>query len=82
MPVSELFAERFLLVVCLIALAFALTFAIFHWRKFDEGYEKGEAADPEKVAHDNPPDEWCKQHWEQCVDKPKPVKRTWFAFRH
>jgi hypothetical protein len=48
----------------LIGLGVALTFYIFHWRKFDDGYEKGEAADPDCVARDNPPDEWCKSHWE------------------
>ena len=47
----------------MIGLAVALTFVVFHWRKFEEGYEKGEAADPEKVASENPPDEWSKSHW-------------------
>lgn len=51
------------MVVCLIALALVLTFAVFHWRKFDEGYEKGEAKDPERVARENPPDDWSKSHW-------------------
>jgi hypothetical protein len=50
------------MIVCLIALALVLTFAVFHWRKFDEGYEKGEAKDPERVARENPPDEWRKSH--------------------
>ena len=36
----------------LIGLGVALTFYVFHWRKFDEGYEKGEAADPSAVACD------------------------------
>ena len=55
--------ENFWVIVCLIALAVILTFAVFHWKKFDDGYEKGEAADPERVARDNPPDEWSKSHW-------------------
>ena len=47
----------------MIGLAVALTFVVFHWCKFEEGYEKGEAADPEAIARDNPPDEWSKSHW-------------------
>ena len=27
------------------------------------GYEKGDAADPDRIARDNPPDEWSKSHW-------------------
>lgn len=50
------------LVVCLIALALVLTYAVFHWRKFEQGYEKGEAKDPERVARENPPDEWSRSH--------------------
>lgn len=65
---SEIFPENLWLIVSLIGLAIALTFAVFHFRKFDEGYEKGEAADPERVARDNPPDEWCKSHWVNCKD--------------
>ena len=60
---SELFANYFWFIICLIGLAIALTFVIFHWSKFDEGYEKGEAADPDRVARENPPDEWSKSHW-------------------
>ena len=63
--VSNLFANHLWFVVCLIGLAVALTFVVFHWRSFDEGYEKGEAADPDKVAGDNPPDQWAKSHWAQ-----------------
>lgn len=82
MPVVELFREHLLFVLCMIALAFGLTFAIFHWRKFDEeGYEKGDAADPEKIAQDNPPDEWCKSHWEEPATKPQTAKRFRFAIR-
>jgi hypothetical protein len=53
------------LILCLIGLALALTFAVFRWGKFDQGYEKGEAADPERVARENPPDEWSRSHWAQ-----------------
>ncbi|HLS82691.1 MAG TPA: hypothetical protein VK025_14925 [Steroidobacter sp.] len=63
MPTSELFVDNLLMIICLIALAVALTFAVFHWRKFEDGYEKGDASDPEKVARDNPPDEWSRSHW-------------------
>lgn len=63
MSPSTLFTDHLWLILCLIALAVALTFAVFHWRKFDEGYEKGEAADPQRVAKDNPPDDWAKSHW-------------------
>ncbi|MGH8175160.1 MAG: hypothetical protein ACREV5_02720 [Steroidobacter sp.] len=63
MSPNELFSDNLLLIVCLIGLAIGLTVAVFYWRKFDEGYEKGEAADPERVARDNPPDEWSKSHW-------------------
>jgi hypothetical protein len=82
MPLAELFSEQLWFVVCLIGLAVGLTYAIFHWRKFDDGYEQGEAADPEKIAHDNPPDEWCKSHWVEPPIKARGSKRTWFALRH
>jgi hypothetical protein len=60
---SELFSNHLWFVICMIGLAIALTYVVFHWRKFDEGYEKGDAADPEQVRKDNPPDEWSKSHW-------------------
>ena len=63
MEIPEPFISHFWLIMGLIGLAVALTFAVFHWRKFEEGYEKGDAADPERIALDNPPDEWCKSHW-------------------
>lgn len=70
MTLPELFAEHFWFVICMIALAAGLTFAIFHWRKFDEGYEQGEPADPEQIAIDNPPDEWSKSHWVDTTQPP------------
>ena len=60
---SELFSNHLWFVICMIGLAIALTYVVFHWRKFDEGYEKGDAVDPGQVRKDNPPDEWSKSHW-------------------
>jgi len=60
---SDLVADNIWLILMLIGLAVALTVVVFHWRQFDEGYEKGDAADPERVRQDNPPDEWSKSHW-------------------
>jgi hypothetical protein len=57
------FGESLWIIAGLIGLAAALTFIVFHWSKFEQGYEKGEAADPERVARENPPDEWSKSHW-------------------
>jgi hypothetical protein len=62
MEIPAVVADNVLFFVCMIGLAAVLTFVVFHWRKFEEGYEKGEAADPERVALDNPPDEWSKTH--------------------
>jgi hypothetical protein len=72
MSTSELFSDNLWLIVGLIGVAIALTFAVFHWRKFDEGYEKGEAADPDRVARDNPPDEWSKSHWVNTKESKAP----------
>lgn len=70
MSPSDVFSDHLWLIVCLIGLALGLTFAVFHWRKFDEGYEKGDAADPERIARENPPDEWSKSHWVNCKEAP------------
>lgn len=70
MSVSELFANHFWFAICLIGLAAALTYGIFHWSKFDEGYEQGEPADPERIAKDNPPDEWSRSHWTNASENP------------
>jgi hypothetical protein len=56
------YMDNLWLILSLIGLGMVLTFAVFHWRKFDEGYQKGEAADPERVARENPPDEWSRSH--------------------
>ena len=70
MSIPEVLSDHLMWVVLLLALAVGLTFIIFHWNKFDaEGYEKGDAADPERVALDNPPDEWCKSHWANCTSE-------------
>jgi hypothetical protein len=63
MDMPAVVADNFWLFLCLIGLALALTYVVFHWCKFEEGYEKGEAADPEGIARDNPPDEWSRSHW-------------------
>jgi hypothetical protein len=43
-------------VVILALFGIAMTILVLHHRRsFDEGYEKGEAADPEKVRRENPP---------------------------
>jgi hypothetical protein len=63
MNTLSIFGNNLWLIGGLVGLAVALTFIVFHWAKFDEGYEKGEAADPDRVARDNPPDEWSKSHW-------------------
>lgn len=65
MNTPSVFAENFWFILSLIGLAIALTYVVFHWSKFEEGYEKGEAADPEAIARENPPDEWSKSHWRQ-----------------
>jgi hypothetical protein len=63
MDLSPELSNTLWFLMVLIGLGVALTFYVFHWRKFDEGYEKGDAVDPETVARDNPPDEWAKSHW-------------------
>jgi len=43
-------------IVILALFGIAMTIAILHHRRsFDEGYEKGEAADPEKVRRESRP---------------------------
>jgi hypothetical protein len=59
----ELFADRLWFILAMIALAVTLTALAFHYRWFDEGFEQGEAADPDRIHKDNPPDEWSKSHW-------------------
>ena len=57
------FADRLWILAGLIGLAVALTIVVFYRHLFDEGFEKGDAADPDGVRRDNPPDEWSKSHW-------------------
>ena len=53
---SETF--HFSYMVGLLLLGIALTAWIFRKRWFDRGYRKGQAADPEQVRRENPPDGW------------------------
>ncbi len=53
----ELFSDQFWTVLGLIGLALVLTITVFRRHLFDEGYEKGDAADPDRVRRENPPDD-------------------------
>jgi hypothetical protein len=46
--------------VVLLLLGIALTAWIFRKQLFDRGYRKGQAADPEQVRRENPPDRWSR----------------------
>jgi len=59
---QDFFQQHFAAVVVLIALAVALTIFVFRKRKFERGYRKGEAADPQRVKEQNRPDEWSRSH--------------------
>ena len=59
---QEFFGQYFIPVVVLIALAIGLTIYVFSRRRFDRGYRKGSAADPQQVRRENPPDEWSRTH--------------------
>ncbi|WP_116808472.1 hypothetical protein [Steroidobacter cummioxidans] len=59
---QEFFQQNFAILVVLIALAVALTIFVFRKRKFERGYRKGEAADPQRVKEQNRPDEWSRSH--------------------
>ncbi|MGH8178087.1 MAG: hypothetical protein ACREV5_17670 [Steroidobacter sp.] len=59
---QQFFGEHFTMILALIALAIALTLFVFRKRWFDRGYRKGDAANPERVKRQNPPDEWSKSH--------------------
>ncbi len=61
-PLQELFGQYFGPVLLLIAAAIALTIYLFRRRRFDEGFRKGEAANPAAVKRENSPDEWSKSH--------------------
>jgi hypothetical protein len=58
---GELF-DHFGYAVLLLLLAVIATVWVFRKRLFDRGYHKGEAADPERVRSENPPDEWSRSH--------------------
>jgi hypothetical protein len=59
---QELFTQSFGIVLLLIAAAIVLTIVVFRRRKFERGYRKGEAANPEEVKRENPPDKWSRSH--------------------
>ena len=59
---QDFFQQHLIAVVGLIALAIALTIFVFRKRKFERGYRKGEAANPQKVKKENRPDEWSRSH--------------------
>ena len=48
--------DLFWIGVGLILLTLALTIYVFRRRWFDRGYKKGEAANPDEVRRQNPPD--------------------------
>jgi len=57
---QEFFGQYFGPLLLLLALALGLTIYLFRRRRFDEGYRKGTAADPQAVRRDNPPDHWSR----------------------
>ena len=59
---QQFFGDHLGLVLMVIALAIVLTIFLFRKRQFDRGYRKGEAAHPNRVKRDNPPDEWSRSH--------------------
>jgi LPXTG-motif cell wall-anchored protein len=59
---QDFFQQHLIAVVGLIALAIALTIFVFRKRKFERGYRKGEAANPQQVKKENRPDEWSRSH--------------------
>jgi hypothetical protein len=56
----DFFAQYLVGVLGLIVLAIALTIFVFRKRLFERGYRKGNAANPEEVKRENPPDQWSK----------------------
>jgi hypothetical protein len=57
---QQFFGEHLSAMLALIAIALALTIFVFRRRLFDRGYRKGDAADPDRVKRQNPPDEWSR----------------------
>jgi hypothetical protein len=58
----DFFAQYLFGVLGLIVLAIALTIFVFRKRLFERGYRKGNAARPDEVKRENPPDRWSKSH--------------------
>jgi len=59
---QQFFQQNLAWIIGLIALAIALTIYVFRKRKFEPGYRKGVAADPQQVKKENRPDEWSRTH--------------------
>ncbi len=59
---QEFFQQNLAWIIGLIALAIALTIYVFRKRKFERGYRKGVAANPQQVKKENRPDEWSRTH--------------------
>jgi len=58
----DFFAQYLVGILGLIVLAIALTIFVFRKRLFERGYRKGNAAKPDEVKRENPPDKWSKSH--------------------
>lgn len=58
----DFFAQYLVGILSLIVLAIALTIFVFRKRLFERGYRKGNAAKPDEVKRENPPDKWSKSH--------------------
>jgi uncharacterized protein HemX len=59
---QEFFSQYFGPVLLLLALAIGITVYLFRKRRFDRGYRKGTAANPQEVKRENPPDRWSRSH--------------------
>jgi hypothetical protein len=56
------FSQYFGPVLLLLVLAIGITMYLFRRRRFDAGYRKGTAANPNEVRRENPPDRWSRSH--------------------
>lgn len=57
---QEFLGQYFVPVLVLVGVAIALTFYLFRRRRFDRGYRKGTAANPQQVRRENPPDHFSR----------------------
>jgi hypothetical protein len=62
MRMRDFFAQYLVGILGLIVLAVALTIFVFRKRLFERGYRKGQAAKPDEVKRENPPDPLRKTH--------------------